>query len=289
MSWYERISRAFVQAPVVPLNSRSRFVLMSDCHRGVGNHNDNFMKNQNVYFAALNYYYEKNYTYMELGDGDELWENRSLSQIIDIHSDVFWLLSKYRRENRLYLLYGNHDHSKRHCHYCQKHCSTYHVSGQNDESPLFPGDCYLQGLVLKDTEHGNDLYLIHGHQADFLNSTLAPLAKLLVRYIWKPLEAIGVSDPTSAARNYTKKKKVEKRLTDWAVQEHKILVAGHTHRPMIGSSQAPYFNTGSCVHPRCITCIEIQNRMMILVKWTLRTREDRSLYVAREVLEEYRL
>lgn len=289
MGWYRRISHAFDHAPELPFNSRSRFVLISDCHRGVGNHNDNFLKNQNLYFAALNYYYEREFTYIELGDGDELWENRSLSQIIDIHSNVFWLLSRFRSSSRLYMLYGNHDLSKRHCGYCRKHCSTYHVSGQSEEAPLFPNSCYLQGLVLKDMEHGNDLYLLHGHQADFLNSTLAPIAKFLVRYIWKPLEGFGVLDPTSAAKNYTKKQKTEKRLTDWALREKKIVVAGHTHRPMMGGSDSHYFNTGSCVHPRCITCIEILNRRMTLVKWTLRTREDRSLYVAREVLDTFGL
>lgn len=146
--------------------------------------------------------------------------------------------------------------------------------------------CYLEGLLLKDMENETDLYLIHGHQADFLNSVLNPLARFLVRYVWKPLETIGVSDPTSAARNYTQKKKIEKRLTEWACREQKVLITGHTHRPMLGSDDSPYFNTGSCIHPRCITCMEIQKRNLTLVKWTLRTREDRSLYVAREVIGE---
>lgn len=286
MNWYTRVSRAFDNAPTLALNRHSRFVLISDCHRGVGNHNDNFLKNQNLYFAALNHYYKMDFTYIELGDGDELWENRSLSQIIDIHDNVFWLLSKFRKANRLYLLYGNHDLSKRRCRYCQKHCSTYHMSGQS-EVPLFGENCYLESLILRDTEHDSDFYLTHGHQADFFNSTLAPLAGFLVRYIWKPLEAIGISDPTSTAKNYTRKKKIEKNLTDWAIQEKKMLITGHTHRPMMGSYASPYFNTGSCVHPRCITCIEIQNRTMSLVKWTLRTREDRTLYVARESLSEF--
>lgn len=286
MSWYKRISDAFEDAPSVPMDSSSRFVLMSDCHRGTGNHNDNFMKNQNVYFAALNDYFEKGYTYIELGDGDELWENRSFTRIIDIHSDVFWLLSKYNEENRLFMLYGNHDQSKRRCSYCRRHCSTYHVSGQVAETTLFPDMCYLQGLILKDMESEKDFYLIHGHQADILNDTLSFLSRFLVRYLWKPLESMGVSDPTSAARNYTKKRKIEKRLVKWACNENKVLITGHTHRPMLGSCDSPYFNTGSCVHPRCITCIEIQDRQLTLVKWTVRTREDRTLYVAREIIGE---
>ena len=45
-----------------------------------------------------------------------------------------------------------------------------------------------------------------------------------------------------------------------------------------------YCNTGSCVHPRCVTCIEIEHLRILLVKWTLATRPDRTLYVTREVL-----
>ena len=55
------------------------------------------------------YYYEQGYIYIELGDGDELWECRDLTQIIDIHSNVFWLMSKFYYEHRFFMLYGNHD------------------------------------------------------------------------------------------------------------------------------------------------------------------------------------
>ena len=95
MGWYQRISNAFRDAPVLPLDCGSRLVLFSDCHRGVGNSNDNFLKNQHLYLAALQHYFQKGYTYLELGDGDELWENRSLARIIDIHDDVFCLLKEF--------------------------------------------------------------------------------------------------------------------------------------------------------------------------------------------------
>ena len=81
MSAASRISHAFQNAPVLSLSENSRYVLFSDCHRGIGTANDNFLKNQHLYFAALQYYLKHGYTYIELGDGDELWENRSLTQI----------------------------------------------------------------------------------------------------------------------------------------------------------------------------------------------------------------
>ncbi len=266
-----RLDKSFRNAPVLALYPHSRIVLISDCHRGVGNANDNFLKNQHLYFAALRYYYANGFIYIELGDGDELWENRSLAAIQEIHSNVFWLLSLFQKENRLYMLYGNHDH----------------VMKKSRELP------HYEGIVLK-VCHAEpqgmgqprclELYLTHGHQADILNSTFWKLSRFLVRYLWKPLEQLGVLDPTSAAKNYRRRQRSEKRLSAWAVKRNCYLVTGHTHRPMLGNAQARYFNTGSCVHPRCITCLEIQDGTISLVKWYVETRQDRSLFVARAVL-----
>ena len=100
------------------------------------------------------------------------------------------------------------------------------------------------------------------------------------------MERLGFRDPTSAAKNYKKKKKVEKRLSEWAKSKGVLLIAGHTHRPVFPSAgEGMYFNDGSCVHPRCITAIEIENGKITLVKWCVMTKADKSLYVGREVLE----
>ena len=281
MSAYSRISKAFKAADVLPLCSHSKYILISDCHRGNGATGDNFLKNQNLYYAAMEYYLENGFTYIELGDGDELWENRNMAQITEIHGDVFNMLLKYYNRKRLYMLYGNHDMVKRKQSYAAKTCAC-HMTSDGETAELFPNIVFREGLILKDCEGKKDIYLTHGHQADFLNSCLWRLARFLVRYFWKPLENAGVSDPTSAAKNNSKKKRVERILTDWAKNENHILITGHTHRPMLGTKESPYFNTGSCIHPRCMTAIEIENRCMKLVKWTVRTRKNRILYVERE-------
>lgn len=286
MGYLSRLDRAFDAAPVLPLAPQCKYLLISDCHRGNGTSNDNFLKNQNLYFAAAQYYFENGFTYIELGDGDELWENRSMPQIIEIHSNVFWLLSKFLEENRLFMLYGNHDICKRRTGYAQDYYSTYYCPDCRAHRPLMPGLTFHQGLILEGNGTVPSLYLTHGHQADPLNSVFWRLSRFLVRYLWKPAEHIGFLDPTSAARNNTKKDVVEKKLTKWALDNRRLLVTGHTHRPMLGTPSSPYFNTGSCVHPRCITCIEIEGLHITLVKWTLRTREDMTLYVAREELAE---
>lgn len=279
-----QLEKAFAQAPVLPLTEHSRYVLFSDCHRGNGTWGDNFLKNQHLYFAALQSYFDHGYTYVELGDGDELWENRSMKQIIEIHSNVFWLLSLFYRENRLYLLYGNHDMEKKNCR--QTCFDTWFCTQNQCDMPLFSGIRFYPGVILKDTKSGLELFLTHGHQADLLNSTLWPLSRFLVRYLWKPLEQLGILDPTSAAKNNTRKRRTEQQLCRWARKNQRILITGHTHRPMLGSKDAPCFNTGSCVHPRCITCIELTQRRLTLVKWSMLTHPDRTLYVGREVLGE---
>lgn len=263
--YIKRLNHAFADAPQIPLSNCSQYVLFSDCHRGNGTSNDNFLKNQNLYFAALNYYYEHNFCYIELGDGDELWENRHFEAIKEIHSNVFWLLTLFYEKGRLWMLYGNHDMQKKNLH-------------------PFSDCCFHEGLILKDCSNLKSLYLTHGHQADFFNSVLWQVSRFLVRYLWRPLEQFGVLDPTSAAKNYHVKKRTERKLENWAKSNDTILITGHTHRPLLGSKESPYFNTGSCVHPRCITCIEIVKKQFFLVKWTIATREDRSLFVSREIL-----
>ena len=182
------------------------------------------------------------------------------------------------------MIYGNHDIVKQNSSFAALKCKAYYCDATQCYLPLFPGITFQSGIILWDKNHKKDIYLTHGHQADFLNSTLWKTARFLVRYVWGPLEQIGFSNPTSAARNHTKKQKIEERLTRWAKNENHILITGHTHRPMLGTTDSPYFNTGSCVHPRCITCIEIEHRCLTLVKWCLDTHEDMSLYVSREEL-----
>ncbi len=197
MSYTSRLTHAFQNAPILPLGPCSRYVLFSDCHRGNGTWGDNFLKNQNLYFTALKHYYAQGYTYIELGDGDELWENRRMSQIIEIHNNVFWLLSLFYRQGRLYLLYGNHDMEKKRPGYSDQVCNSYFCTDSQCRQPLFPGLTFYEGVILEQRGQGQRLYLTHGHQADPLNSTFWRLARFLVRYFWQPLEHFGVLDPTS--------------------------------------------------------------------------------------------
>ena len=284
MSSCTRISKAFETACQLPLNRESKYVIFSDCHRGTGSANDNFLKNEFIYLAALKYYFRSEFTCIELGDGDELWENRSFSSIKRMHPETFEILSAFFYDDRFYSVYGNHDIIKKNPAFSEKYCDSYYCERTLCSIPLFPHMQFYSGIILKDEENGNDVYLTHGHQTDILNSTLWPLARLLVRYVWRPLEALGIPDPTSAAKNNRKKKKSENVLTDWAKKNRHILITGHTHHPMAGTKASPYFNTGSCVSPSGTTCIEIEEREISLIKWAVGSKADQTLYAQRTIL-----
>ncbi len=286
MSTLKRLSQVLASSPRIPINNYSRIIIMSDCHRGVGGWSDNFLDNQNLFLAALTYYYDRGYTYIELGDGDELWENRSLKNIIQTHSDPYWLMSQYYREGRLHMIYGNHDIVKRNPQYYGTKCKTFYCDTYQDEIELFPGIQIHEGLFLSYANTNYGIFLTHGHQADVLNDTLWRLSRFLVRYLWRPLELIGIRDPTSAAKNNDKKNTVEKKLMDWSDSQNQMLICGHTHRPVFpNKGETLYFNDGSCIHPRSITGIEITNGTIALIKWSIKIKPDLTLFVGREVME----
>lgn len=285
MCTVKKLKRVYENAPVLKVNSCTKLVIMSDCHRGCGNWGDNFMQNQNLFFRALDYYYRRCFTYIELGDGDELWENRKLKDIIENHSDIYWLMSKFYADHRLYMLYGNHDMKKRSERYVKENYETYYCESEDCHMTLFPDIKIQEGIRLLQMETGEEYLLTHGHQGDLMNDYLWRLSCFLVRYVWKPLEIIGFSNPIRPAKNYNLQGYTHNRLLRYVMKEEKALIVGHTHRPHVPRAGEPrFYNTGSCVHPRCITALELENGIFTLVKWCEMTRPDGSVYVGRTIL-----
>ncbi|MCL2408765.1 MAG: metallophosphoesterase family protein [Oscillospiraceae bacterium] len=268
---HRRLSEVFRSSKKLNFNNASKIVLMSDCHRGDGSWTDSFAHNHSIYYSALKHYYSGGYTYIELGDGDELWKNKSLADISRIYADVFRLLSRFHTEDRLHVIFGNHDMGKREL----KH------SGES----LFENIDIHEGLILCHKETQTKLFLIHGHQGSLLDDRFWRLNRFLVRHIVRRLEMLGFKDLTSAAKNNVKKRRAEKRMSSWAAANGQIVISGHTHRPAcFPDSNTLYYNDGSCVHPNCITCIEIINGKLSLYKWSVKSRDDGSLYVGKDLI-----
>lgn len=276
------IDRAYEGALRLDFDDSAKFVFLSDCHRGCGGWGDNFQPNQTSYFAALSFYYRSGFVYAELGDGDELWENRRFSDIATLHHHTFWLLSKFYEENRLLMLHGNHDVDKK-----RKAglLDTYSDGINECPKPLFPKMRIYESVVLRHKPDGEELLLLHGHQGDTFNYTFWRLSRFLVRYVWRPLEGIGFKAPARGAPGRRSYSVTEERLGAWSGKTRRMIIAGHTHRaalPMPGDGL--YVNDGSCVHPHGITAIELSEGRLTLVRWTHATRLDGTLFVGRDVL-----
>lgn len=285
MSTYRRLTSVYQSSLEVPFDEASKFIIFSDCHRGDNSWTDDFAKNRNLYMRALTYYYEKGYTYIEAGDGDELWKCRCFQDIRRAHSDVFKLLKQYHEQGRLYMIWGNHDLEKRSSHFISQNMYRYYSYRTHTHTSLFEGLKVHEGIRLTHRGAGKSILVVHGHQGDLLNDRLWWLGRFLVRYIWRTLELFGFRNPSSPAKNYSRKGAIETQITHWVKANKQMVIAGHTHRPMFPApGQPPYFNAGSCVYPSCITGIEIHNGFMALVKWSVKTRSDGTLYVARDIL-----
>lgn len=279
------LSEIYASSRVIPISDASKIVLMSDCHRGDGSWADDLSRNENVYNGALEYYYNHGFTYIEIGDGDELWENYSFSDIAGAHKDSLNLLARLHDQKRLYMIYGNHDMVKKDAPFDRANLCCYYDARLKKAVPLFRDIKVYEGLILRHAETGKDIFLVHGHQVDFFNSKLWKLARFLVHNFWRPLEALGVNNPTSAAKNNKRANSVEEKLTRWSQSQNRMVVAGHTHRPVFPEpGGALYFNDGSCVHPRCVTAIEIEQGGISLVKWCVGITQGLALYVKREAL-----
>lgn len=289
MSSQDRLNKAYKEAKRISFTNNDKFILFSDCHRGDSSFADDFANNRNIYFHALQHYFKEGYSYIELGDGDELWENLFFKTIFEANKNVYLLLQKFFFTNRLHMIYGNHDMVYRNENIVKKKLSTYFEPKEGKDVPLFPNIKYHEAIILENLETKQELFLTHGHQADFMNYVGWKINRFMVRVLWKPLQVWGIKDPTSPAKNYVELIKVERRIKKWiADNNNKITITGHTHRPRFPSpseNALHYFNDGSCVHPRSITGIEIVNGTIALIKWFIDTKEDGTLQIVKDYLE----
>ena len=225
---FGRLDTAFDDAVTLSYTDSSRFVLFSDLHRGDGGSTDRFAPNKELFLKALRYYYENGFTYVEVGDGDELWLHDTLQPILKAHREVFDWLHRFYEDGRLHILYGNHD-----------------LTSQADYAPEKDGLPTCEGLVLRHPK-GRRLFICHGHQADYMDVHLFSISRLTNRYLWRPLRARGVGrihPPTEseahpienvprAIKSWMKlqTRTIENRIRDWACEHQQTIICGHTHR-----------------------------------------------------------
>ncbi len=262
---HRRLDAVYASAPELPFSDSARIIFMSDCHRGDGSRADAFVRNRTLFLHVLTDYYNQGYTYVEVGDGDELWKGWGLQEIRQVHKPVFDLLHRFDCDGRLHLIVGNHDLDKG-----RGRRSNGRGNGAGPVTFDKDGLAAHEGLLLRHCRTGQRLFVIHGHQADLKSDYLSRVSRLAVGYVWTRLQLLGLVEATSQMNQVWKLKRMERAIMSWAAARQQAIICGHTHRPMSAvHGEAPYFNAGSCVFPGCITGLELANGEISLVSWRL--------------------
>ena len=239
--------------------TRDRYVIFSDLHKGNRHPKiDDFQRNESIYNQALHHYLNQDYRLVLNGDIEEGWK-ADYDQILDAYEHTAYAAERdfATQGQRYFRTYGNHD---------------------DDWADPRKVDRFLKPMLGPVQVHpaivlGNRIMITHGHQGDPHSDQRAWLSQRVVRHVWRPLQRLtGLQQGCRASENHTIYSSRDEHLSGWAQANRFLLIAGHTHRPMLNVDHEAifsthYINDGCCVHDNAITGLELEQGEIRLVKW----------------------
>lgn len=211
---------------IMPFNAANKFIIFSDQHKGAKDFSDDFALAENNYLAALQYYYDNGFCYINLGDSEELWENLLL-QVKEHNQPSFAKEKLFLQANRFIKIFGNHD----------LYWDNDPLAAFNLKSIYGQVVTIYEGLILQSNTYQKTLsiFLTHGHQGD-LQSDGNWFSKWFVSTIWAPLQSYLKINLNTPANNDFLKTAHNQMMYDWsAKQQNLLLITGHTHQPVFAS------------------------------------------------------
>jgi predicted phosphodiesterase len=206
--------------------SEQPVIIFSDQHKGARDGSDDFRMAEENFLCALDYYNQRNFLYLNLGDSEELWENNILT-VLKYNTAVFEKEKQFVIRNAFFKVFGNHD-----------------LFWDNDPfAALYLKKMYGTkvkidtGIVFRIKLPGRnvDIFCTHGHQGDAQSDGNA-LSKWFVSYIWGPLQSFLQINTNTPSTNDNRKSVHNEFMYEWsAKQDDIILITGHTHQPVFNS------------------------------------------------------
>lgn len=182
------------------------WIATSDQHRGDGSGIDDFAKNEELYVATMRPYAKAGCIHIEVGDKEDQWKfSCFLADFFNAHPEAYTVDGEFIDRKRVK---GNHD--------CVQ--------------------SYPEALLL--SWKGRKILVVHKHEGDTMNDEHWEWARFLVRTFWRPLQSIGIEDPTTpdiseiTARpeNPTKHLAIMAEAKAWCKAHPDIvLLSGHDH------------------------------------------------------------
>jgi UDP-2,3-diacylglucosamine pyrophosphatase LpxH len=251
--------------PFDPVNDR--FIIFSDQHKGCRDGADDFAGAEKNYLSALDYYNANNFSYISLGDSEELWEN-GIRSIKKHNQEVFDREKKFLKRKRFIKVFGNHD-----LFWDNDPLAAWHLKEIYGEKLrvyegliLIPSggavdyrlpttdyrllsggavDYRLPTTDLSSVASAKEdcqlptancqLFLTHGHQGD-AQSDGNWFSKFFIANIWAPLQAYLRINPNTPAYDAEKKTLHNRFMYEWSAEKNNPwLITGHTHQPVFAS------------------------------------------------------
>jgi predicted phosphodiesterase len=296
------------------------FIIFSDQHKGGGDMADDFRLSRRNYSAALDYYFKEQFTMVNLGDCEELWENTE-KIAVEYNRDVLLQEARFLQAGRYYRVFGNHDLQWK-----------FAFPRSIYLKPLFGEKLSVcEGIVLQFVYQQRPIrfLLTHGHQGD-KRSDGNWFSTWFVAAVWTPIQRYLEISINTISDSYELVDKHNQIMYQWsATCKDLVLISGHTHKPVFASMDhmerlkkhlasaekqgnkeessriekellrrqaeyagkqytktmavPSYFNSGCCCfNDGDITAIEIAQGEIRLVKWEQETQDAEPV---RKVLE----
>lgn len=252
-----------------------KFIIFSDQHKGNKTWADDFLASEKTYIAALEQYNNEGYTYINLGDCEELWKFNPLQILPHIENSL--AAEAAFQPDRYFRTFGNHDILWKSKLDVQLLLNSYF----NKALTVYEGII----LHIKNGEKPLEVFLTHGHQGDVMSDNNA-FSTWIVAHIWMPIQRYLQLNINVPSKDYTLRHQHNQLMHEWSsLRNNLLLITGHTHQPVFASGRyynhpetsietktlevkPCYFNTGCCCFSDGdITGIEISEGMIRLVKW----------------------
>ncbi len=212
---------------IIPFEQQTgKVIIFSDQHKGGRNGADDFMLSENNYLAALDHYNKNGFSFIALGDCEELWEN-TLGKVKESYPKTFEAEKKFVAKKAFTKILGNHD-----------------LYWGNDPfawwqlKNIYNEDIKIYEAVILTVNTGSsvlNIFCTHGHQGD-AQSDGNWFSKFFVARIWAPFQAYLRINPNTAAYNTEKKTLHNEIMYEWSAQQkNALLITGHTHQPVFTS------------------------------------------------------
>jgi predicted phosphodiesterase len=215
------------QGPVLPFDlDTGRFIIFYDQHKGTRDEADDFRLAEKNYTNALQYYFDNNFSFINLGDCEELWENTP-DAVMKVNKAVLEKETVYLTQNRYYRIFGNHDLEWK-----------YPIQQTLYLDKVFGNTLHVyEGMVLQ-TQYNNktwSIFLTHGHQGDE-RSDGNTFSKWVVASIWTPIQRFLEISTNSLSDSFGLVDAHNIIMHEWSATQHQLLlIAGHTHKPVFAS------------------------------------------------------